>query len=153
MSEFFMQTLHDAAVSLHRTEPEMVELVEEVGGRILNWRWGDGKIYKSINRFWFDLILQTKFSPEERFKACRLDLSAQWDNPPTVSHDALLHHIDLHVYAGSQYSIEASRCDSSKKVIGWIMHLSEKVWFSGALARDFIETCSRVHNLEISYHA
>lgn len=45
------------------------------------------------------------------------------------------------------YHIEKSRCDTPDKILGRVLHLSEKVWMTPLRLRWFIETACAVNNL------
>jgi len=48
-----------------------------------------------------------------------------------------------------RYEIGLSRLDSPEKLLSWIVHLSEKTWFSPDICRWFILKVSRHHKMKV----
>lgn len=46
-----------------------------------------------------------------------------------------------------QYDIETERADSEAKILRWVLHLTEKRWFTSQLARAFILAAKSHHGL------
>ena len=55
---------------------------------------------------------------------------------PLVTMDA--EHIELLTPSGYMYPIELSRISSPQQLIGWILHLSDKTWFTADHLRMLI---------------
>ena len=51
---------------------------------------------------------------------------------------------------GYNYDIELSRCDTTEKILSWVLHLSRKNWMTGDMIHDFITTACDKHNLDIT---
>ena len=53
-----------------------------------------------------------------------------------------------------KYDIETDRADSDVKILGWVLHLTEKRWFTRQLARAFILAAKSHHGISrFSSHA
>lgn len=69
------------------------------------------------------------------------------DRWPRVTFDPKSDTIDLWRYKGQQeggvepYWIPWARCDSSAKLLGWIIHLCEKNWITNKHIAELIELC------------
>ena len=46
-----------------------------------------------------------------------------------------------------RYDIETERADSDVKILGWVLHLTEKRWFTRELARAFILAAKSYHGI------
>jgi hypothetical protein len=47
------------------------------------------------------------------------------------------------------YEIELSRIDTPEKLLAWLIHMSEKTWFTSDIARWFILKVSRHQKMKI----
>ncbi len=50
------------------------------------------------------------------------------------------------------YRVEFNRCDTAEKILSWVLHLSEKVWFTRLLQQRFIVAASKRIGLD-AYNA
>lgn len=46
--------------------------------------------------------------------------------------------IELRASDSYWYPIDRDRCDTPEKVLGWVLHLSEKKWVTPRMLREFI---------------
>jgi hypothetical protein len=49
---------------------------------------------------------------------------------------------------GMDYPIGLGRCDTHEKIVGWVLHLSEKRWITVLMIEMFILTACDRHGLE-----
>jgi hypothetical protein len=57
--------------------------------------------------------------------------------------EAVVFHI------ADDYRILLSRCDTAEKLLGWIVHLTEKKWMTVPLLRHFIRLVSEHHGIDV----
>ncbi len=50
---------------------------------------------------------------------------------------------------GADYWITGDRINTAEKLLGWIMHLSEKNWITPKAIRELIETAARHHGVKV----
>ena len=53
------------------------------------------------------------------------------------------------INAFNEYPIEVSRCDSSKKILAWVHHLTEKTSMTNEILRLFVTTSCKANNIEL----
>jgi hypothetical protein len=47
------------------------------------------------------------------------------------------------------YEIQLSGCDSAAKILGWVVHLSEKAWVTREIIRSFVVKASNHHGIKV----
>lgn len=52
---------------------------------------------------------------------------------------------------GYNYDIEFTRCNTPEKILGWIDHLSIKIWMTPEKMREFIRLATESNNIKIVY--
>jgi hypothetical protein len=57
--------------------------------------------------------------------------------------------ITIHVNDGYDYNIGISRIDTAEKLISWIMHLTEKPWFSREMCRAIIRLSAAKAGIDV----
>lgn len=62
--------------------------------------------------------------------------------PPRAKYQAGLFILDCGPTRSGEYEIEASRANTPEKLLGWLMHLSEKSWFTGDHLESLIATAA-----------
>ena len=148
MSEFHMTTLKDASLRLKKPIKETAAIFVASNFEIIKWRWADNKIRDSVKTSDLDYIIKSTGSHDLEFY--RFDYLAKFEYPSSVSSNKKTKVIKFHVYPMATYDLEFSRCNTWGKVASWLLHISEKSWFSGKLANDFITECIHVHGLQTS---
>jgi hypothetical protein len=48
-----------------------------------------------------------------------------------------------------EYNIELKRCDSSEKILSWVVHLCEKTWITPEVIERFARLAAGKHGLKI----
>lgn len=54
----------------------------------------------------------------------------------------------LTIHGPSDYEISLARLDSAEKILQWVMHLTEKSWFTNDMLRAFIVVARREIGLD-----
>jgi len=70
--------------------------------------------------------------------------------PPKVKYEAGQFILDCGPVCNGTYEIDVSRANTPEKLLGWLMHLSSKTWFTGDHLESLIAVASshfgwRVH--------
>jgi hypothetical protein len=151
MSNFIAMTLRDASLTFKKTEGETRDLLKSHGYMTHPWLWADGVKRESVYTADVQSIKKSTFPKNLEFY--RVSANDEYDYPDVVSYDKKSGYISLHVYGLGTYDIEANRCNTICKIMSWVLHLSQKDWFSGYLISEFIETCCQINGIKIDRNA
>jgi len=80
------------------------------------------------------------------------DLWEEWQEEQDRLDKAVIIKKNCYILDNGAYIIEMKRCNSASKLLGWIHHLSEKIWFDVKIMRRFITIVSENSNIEIDYN-
>jgi hypothetical protein len=51
-----------------------------------------------------------------------------------------------------EYPVEADRCDTPEKILGWVVHLSAKPWFTTKHLQLFVKYAAEANGITIDYN-
>ncbi len=58
-------------------------------------------------------------------------------------------HIVINTKVGGKYRIALKRCNTYKKIIRWLLHLSEKTWMTVEIMEYFIIVACEANQIDI----
>ncbi len=65
----------------------------------------------------------------------------------SVRHDETTNSIILDDGTPSGYKVAVERCDTPEKLLEWLGHLSQKIWFKPSQVDDLISVCENVTDI------